>query len=282
MLRFLGKVKKVAPRGRRTPPQFEQLESRIVPYSVSGNAWPHPELVTISFVPDGTIIGSGNTGYLYSNLFATFNSRFGATAAWQNLILRAAQTWAAQTNVNFALVNDNGTGSGWGYDQQGDPGMGDIRIGGYNFGNSNLAMAYQPPPVNNYSIAGDIKFNTAQPFVNGGNNGYDLFTVTAHEIGHGLGLNHASLYTAEMFGIYNGTKQLLTNDDIYGVRAVYSDGAARTPDSWGPNSSFATAANISSAIDPTTLKGDGWTATVGPGWTVQPGPRPGSFRVVRQ
>jgi hypothetical protein len=35
-------------------------------------------------------------------------------------------------------------------------------------------------------------------------------------------------------------------------------------------------------IDATTLKGDGWTATVGEGWTVQPGPRPGSFRVVRQ
>ena len=35
-------------------------------------------------------------------------------------------------------------------------------------------------------------------------------------------------------------------------------------------------------VDATTLKGDGWTATVGPGWTVQPGPGPGSFRVVRQ
>jgi hypothetical protein len=35
-------------------------------------------------------------------------------------------------------------------------------------------------------------------------------------------------------------------------------------------------------IDATTLKGDGWTATVGPGWTVQPGPAAGSFRVVRQ
>jgi hypothetical protein len=34
-------------------------------------------------------------------------------------------------------------------------------------------------------------------------------------------------------------------------------------------------------IDSTMLKGDGWTATVGPGWTVLPGPRPGSFRVVR-
>ena len=35
-------------------------------------------------------------------------------------------------------------------------------------------------------------------------------------------------------------------------------------------------------VDATTLKGDGWTATVSPGWTVQPGPRPGSFRVVKQ
>jgi hypothetical protein len=35
-------------------------------------------------------------------------------------------------------------------------------------------------------------------------------------------------------------------------------------------------------VDATTLRGDGWTATVGPGWTVQSGPGPGSFRVVRQ
>ena len=35
-------------------------------------------------------------------------------------------------------------------------------------------------------------------------------------------------------------------------------------------------------VDATTLTGDGWTATVNPGWVLQPGPRPGSFRVVRQ
>jgi len=35
-------------------------------------------------------------------------------------------------------------------------------------------------------------------------------------------------------------------------------------------------------VDATTLKGDGWTATVGPGWLVQPGPRPGDYQVVRQ
>jgi len=35
-------------------------------------------------------------------------------------------------------------------------------------------------------------------------------------------------------------------------------------------------------VDATTLRGDGWTATVDAGWTVQPGPRPGSFHVVRK
>jgi hypothetical protein len=35
-------------------------------------------------------------------------------------------------------------------------------------------------------------------------------------------------------------------------------------------------------IDGKTLKGDGWTAIVASGWGVQPGPRPGSFRIVPQ
>jgi hypothetical protein len=35
-------------------------------------------------------------------------------------------------------------------------------------------------------------------------------------------------------------------------------------------------------VDATTLKGEGWTATIGPGWVVQQGSRPGDYRVVRQ
>ena len=35
-------------------------------------------------------------------------------------------------------------------------------------------------------------------------------------------------------------------------------------------------------VDATTLKGAGWTATVGPGWIVRPGPRAGDYEVVRQ
>jgi hypothetical protein len=56
--------------------------------------------------------------------------------------------------VNFVVVPDGGAPIGSSSYEQGDPSMGDIRVGGYNFGTNTLAAAYQPPPVNNYSIAG--------------------------------------------------------------------------------------------------------------------------------
>src|SRR5262249_17558323 len=72
----------------------EMLESRLTPYAVTGNSWPHPELISLSFMPDGT-----NLGGVTSNLFATMNAKW-ATAVWQKEILRAAQVWAQQTNIN--------------------------------------------------------------------------------------------------------------------------------------------------------------------------------------
>jgi hypothetical protein len=238
----------------RTRLFFEELESRLVPYSVSGNAWPSPQLVTISFVPDGTILGSNSGGYIYSNLFATFNGHPGwTTATWEKQILRAAAAWAQETNINFAVVPDNGAPIGSGSYQQGDPNMGDIRIGGYNFGSSTLATANMPPPVNNYSIAGDITFNTGQPFNIGCT--YDLFSVAAHEFGHALGLYHSSYCTAVMYPTYL-MKSGLGSDDVAGIRNIYSGNTPRSPNTYvppGSNNSFATAANITSLIDPTAL-----------------------------
>src|SRR5579884_2242580 len=97
-------------RPRQARPAVEALEARVVAYAASTNVWPNPQLVTISFEPDGTSLGGSNV----SNLFATMNSRFGSPSAWEGVILKAAQAWAQQTNINFAVVGDSGAAIGSG------------------------------------------------------------------------------------------------------------------------------------------------------------------------
>lgn len=216
-----------------------------MPYAVTGNLWVHPELITISFQPDGTDLGG-----VPSNLFSKFNARFGSATTWQNQILRAAQTWAQYANLNFAVVGDSGAPSGSGDYQQGDPGFGDIRIGGLGFGSSSLALTYLPPQVNNYSIGGDMGFNTSQSYNIGSN--YDLYTVALHEFGHALGLGHSNLANAVLYPSYNGMDYGLSSDDIAGIRAIYGARAADRYDAAASNGSFGSASDLTSLIDPET------------------------------
>lgn len=235
---------------KRAQLKVESLESRLVPYSLSGNAWENPELVTLSFMPDGT-----NLGGVTSNLHATMDARW-APSVWQREILRAAQVWAQVTNLNFALVNDSGAASGSGAYQQGDPNFGDIRIGAYSSGGSNLGSALMPPPANNYSVAGDFTLNSSQPWVINQTGGYDLFTVAAHEIGHTLGLYHSTVSSAEEYSFYNAIKSSLRPDDIAGIRAIYSAGLGRAPDLYDAvlsNGSFLTATDLTATVNPLTL-----------------------------
>jgi Matrixin len=227
--------------------QLEALESRIVPYVLSGSAWPSPQLITISFMPDGTTVDGQ-----VSNLFAKFNTKFGSAATWENQFLKAAQQWAQNTNINFAVVPDSGAGDGSGSYQQGDPTFGDIRIGGFNFNSNTIAMAFLPPPANNYSVAGDIQFNTGLTFNIGST--FDIYTVAMHEFGHALGMYHSALNTAVMFPTYGSVKSGLSADDISGIQAVY--GGARVADAYNnANHSSATAAVITSSINTTTDAG---------------------------
>ena len=160
---------------------------------------------------------------------------------------------AQKTNINFVVVPDDGAPSVGGANQEGDPNHGDIRIGGYAFGSSTLAFTNYPPSVNNFSIAGDINFNTSLPFNIGST--YDLETVAAHEFGHALGLGESSTSGLDvMYPTYNGIKLNLAADDIAGIQSIYSSGLARTPDNYlAQNSSFATAANLNSTINLSSL-----------------------------
>jgi predicted Zn-dependent protease len=213
----------------------EQLEAREVPYALNGGAWVHPELVTISFVPDGTFLEYDSHGQaITSSLFADFNARW-STSTWENAILKAAQVWARQTNVNFAVVADDGSGFDQsGQYQQGAANYGDIRIAGAHYtqrvGATMLAQAYLPPQLNNWSLAGNIEFNTDSAFNIGST--FDLFTVAAHEVGHALGMDHSGDPNAIMNAVYPGAKTDLAADDVNGIRHLYSSDAARSADSF--------------------------------------------------
>jgi len=228
-------------------PRLEQLEDRVTPYVTTGTAWPTPALITVSFIPDGTVVTGGQNGPTTSNLYATLNP-LGQTS-WQNAFIKAAQTWAQVANINFTFVSDNGTPEGGGNYQQGDPNMGDIRISGYNFNNpSVLAETYLPPPANSFSVAGDISFNTGVAWKLGNPGGYDVYTVAVHELGHALGLDESLNSYADMYANYEGKVLGLYSDDVNGVQAIYGPRPADYV-----NSSFPYAIDTTGQINPTTL-----------------------------
>src|SRR2546421_314890 len=83
----------------------ERLEDRDVP-ATFGVAWPDPQHLTVSFVPDGTAVDGTQSG-----LFQALNGT-APTPAWQAELLRALQTWAASANVNIGVVTDGGQAIG--------------------------------------------------------------------------------------------------------------------------------------------------------------------------
>lgn len=234
--------KSSAPRAILT---VEALESRLTPYVNSGNLWLQPQLLSLSFMPDGT-----NLGGVTSNLFSTMDAKW-ATSVWQKEILRSAQVYAQQTNINFTVVSDDGSVSGSGDYQQGAGNFGDIRIGAFASSGGSLGTSTFPQPACNYSAGGDFVFNSNQPWVINQTGGYDLFTVSAHEIGHSLGLGHSTQSTAVLYSLYTGIKSSLRTDDINGIRNIYSGNSARLQDSYdasSANGSFATATDVTGTL----------------------------------
>ena len=203
------------PRGRSRP-RLEPLETRLVPYVLSGYTWANPN-VSVSFMPDGTLISSSYP----SNLFAVYNAAY-PQATWQREVARALQSWADVSNLNFHFVADDGSPQGTAGLAQGDSRFGDIRIGGYNMGSGILGIGWNP---NSTPTGGDVELNTASAFAIGSIP--DLASVVMHEVGHGIGFNHTLVDPAVMEGGLWGTYPGPYPDDIAGVQAMYG---ARKPD----------------------------------------------------
>jgi hypothetical protein len=214
---------------------LEVLEDRLTP-STSHPLWPDAAHLTLSFVPDGTLV-SGTP----SNLFATLNAA-APTANWETAILQAFEAWAGSSNINIGLVSDGGQPLGTSGAVQGDSRFGDIRI------------AARPLPLGTVATTnffswtgstwhGNMILNSNYNFGINGSGQYDLFTVALHEAGHVFGFDDETTDPQSvMYANYTGPRTGLAAEDIANLQAEYGTRLPDAFDSVQPNTSFSSAA----------------------------------------
>src|SRR5262249_38532980 len=91
---------------RAVRPDLDGLERRHLLSPPLVGKWTYGSRITSSFMPDGTSIGGPP-----SALFRILGTRYAATT-WQQQIEQAASLWEGATNINLALVSDNGAADG--------------------------------------------------------------------------------------------------------------------------------------------------------------------------
>src|SRR3954471_10051761 len=197
---------------RSRPLALERLEDRLTP-ATSGVTWPDGSHLTLSFVPDGTRVGDAP-----SNLFAALNA-VAPTAAWQQAILRAFQSWAAPANVHVGVVADGGQPLGANGVVQGDAKFGDIRVAAVPLGNTNTLITNTQFQWSGTTWSGDVVVNTSNLFSLGGAGGTGhLYPAKPNEAGNGLGvLDSTTDTTSAAYYQYVGPKAGLNINDVAAV-----------------------------------------------------------------
>jgi hypothetical protein len=235
---------------------LEHLEDRLTP-ATFGFPWPNASHLTVSFVPDGTLVGNAP-----SQLGSTLLAQGIQPSVWQGEVLRALQTWAANANINFSVVADDGSPLGTPGALQGDSRFGDIRIAGaplssgvvttQTLSSESVSMSVPFDPTTG-TWAGDLLFNTNFTFGIGSSptfdpSTYDIYSLALHEAGHILGLaGNLTDSSSVLFEYYNGVRTGLSASDITAEQQLYG---TRRPDRFDRatgNDSLATATNFRQA-----------------------------------
>nr|XP_033952810.1 collagenase 3-like [Pseudochaenichthys georgianus] len=114
-----------------------------------------------------------------------------------------------------------------------------------------LAHAFQPGE----GIGGDVHFDEDETWT-ARRQGYSLFAVAAHELGHLLGLTHSKDPSAIMYPNYriqSSTQYSLSKDDELGIQALYGKPKGKVatepaPEKCGPHFSYDAAVMIGKEI----------------------------------
>ena len=213
------------------------LADRASAYDILSTKW-EPGVNTASFnTPSGTPGGatwsamasglSGNAAGFDGHGDLSTDIEFLITPAADGLeyglFNDALNVWASHASfTNLGQVADGGAATGAPEGAGGH--LGDIRAAGFSFDGAGggLAHALQPATqgAGGTTFGGDVHFDIAENWTNGGGGGTDFLTVAIHELGHSLGLGHSGAQSV-MQPFYAGTQHNLYLDDILGIQAIY-------------------------------------------------------------
>jgi hypothetical protein len=223
----------------------ERLENRQL-LAAFGNAWADPRSISISFPPENTPIGSAQ------NSLRTTLDAVAPRLEWQTAILRAAQAWSENANINIGLVSDRGDNFGAVGLASNDPRFGEIRVGAFPQSGVIASAVANLPMAGTWG--GDILLDSSERWsvsnsnsqhANTGNNAtsavgtVDLYTIALHEIGHALSIAETTSTSPVMSPRYTGPRNYLTASDIAAIQAVY--GVRQDPFEATSNDTVATA-----------------------------------------
>jgi hypothetical protein len=206
---------------------IQTLEDRRM-LTVFGNPWPDARNLAVSFPTDGVEVGS------YTNDINQTLDQIATRQQWQELSLRAFQTWAIHADINVGLRNDYGNGFGVPGMTVGDPRFGEFRIGA--FPQTGVLANSVPFQAVAGTYSGDLLLNSNQEFtfhdwendlgpdpatINAGER--DLFSLFLHEIGNTLGVDDNMMEWTVMFRQYTVPKGVLSAEDIASIQAIYGE-----------------------------------------------------------